>query len=357
MSIDILAGLDNMPDPSVVERWQIMSGMDALAELENMAKNIIDDFNRDQEPEPTAIYRWQRVFGYSRAEATKYLQEHRSNYTRERLSDDLWEVVRTAKESAGYYREAYEHEIEIRRAKTRRPAGRSGPSVSQASSRSTYIVKLEGPLGTAAQVQVAANLKKIPVVRFGAGEAGDADFVEVDTNTRDAIYLWLSQHNNTGFAPTIIRVSKSGKDLFEHSAYPTLGIDTTMPQYRADNSETRFLPAQNQYPVWYFFYGNLADPEILTRRLALSTPPVFVPATIRGGMIKRWHSKYNALLDADSTAWVNGRAYLVESEAHEDALRMYETENYEIVRCSISMGGDLVKGLTFRFAGPSEELS
>ena len=143
--------------------------------------------------------------------------------------------------------------------------------------------------------------------------------------------------------------------------YPTLGVDTTLPQYRADSVDAKFVPTQNQYPVWYFFYGNLAIPDILSRRLGLSEKPVFTPATVMGGVIKKWRDQYNALLDSDGaeTTCANGWAYLVETEEHEEALRFYETENYEIVRCTISMEGrpDAVKGLTFKFVGPSEHLT
>jgi hypothetical protein len=185
-------------------------------------------------------------------------------------------------------------------------------------------------------------------------------FVTIDTTARDAIAVWLSKQR-TSFAPTFVRVSKSGKDLSEHSMYPTLGVDTTLPQYRADSVDAKFMPTQNQYPVWYFFYGNLAVPDILSRRLALSEQPVFTPATVTGAVIKRWRGKYNALLDSEGaeTAYVDGWAYLVETEEHEEALRLYETENYDIARCTISMEGrsDTVKGLTFKFVGPSEHLT
>jgi hypothetical protein len=40
------------------------------------------------------------------------------------------------------------------------------------------------------------------------------------------------------------------------------------------------------------------------------------------------------------------------SKEYEDALRGYETDNYEVVRCTISIeGGKMVKGCTFRFVG------
>ena len=239
-------------------------------------------------------------------------------------------------------------------------AARASPSVSQASSRSIYILKLEGPLDTAAKVQEAADLEVLPTITTGVGELGEASFVTIDTTARDTITLWLSKQR-TSFAPTFVRISKSGKDLSEHPMYPTLGVDTTLPQYRADSVDANFMPTQNQYPVWYFFYGNLAVPDILSRRLALSEKPVFTPAIVTGAIIKKWRSKYNALLDSDGaeTACVDGWAYLVRTEGHEEALRLYETENYQIVRCTISMQGrsDTVKGLTFKFVGPSEHLT
>ena len=243
-------------------------------------------------------------------------------------------------------------------------AVRAGPSVNQASAGSIYILKLEGPLETAAKTQESASLDVMPAITTGTGESGEASFAIIDSTARDAILVRLSKQR-TSFTSTLVRVSKSGKDLSVHSMYPTLGVVTTLPQYRADSVDAKFTPTQNQYPVWYFFYGNLAVPEILSRRLALSEEPVFTPATVTGAsvVIKKWRGKYNALLDSDEgaeTAWViDGWAYLVESEEHEDALRLYETENYEVVRCTICMGArsDVVKGLTFEFVGPSEDLS
>jgi len=37
------------------------------------------------------------------------------------------------------------------------------------------------------------------------------------------------------------------------------------------------------------------------------------------------------------------------TKGYEDALRAYETDNYEAVRCSIEMEGMVVQGYTFRF--------
>jgi hypothetical protein len=46
------------------------------------------------------------------------------------------------------------------------------------------------------------------------------------------------------------------------SMTPTLGINATLPQHRLVSS-----PHQEQYPILYFFYGTLADPEQLCKVL------------------------------------------------------------------------------------------
>jgi hypothetical protein len=68
-------------------------------------------------------------------------------------------------------------------------------------------------------------------------------------------------------------------------------------------------------------------------------------------MIKTWAGKYQALVDGPLHAGVAGSAYEVASKENEDALRSYETDSYEVVRCTISMNGHSVQGCTFRFVG------
>lgn len=94
--------------------------MDILSELENMAKNVMnDDFDFRQEAKlsQSVITRWQQLFCYNRSAAISRIEKHRSNFTREQVSDEHWNMVRCVKEAAGYDREAYEHEIELRRTK------------------------------------------------------------------------------------------------------------------------------------------------------------------------------------------------------------------------------------------------
>lgn len=93
--------------------------MDVLSELENMAKNVMDDGFGSREPNlsHSVITQWQQLFCYSRSDAISRIQEHRSNFTREKVSDEHWELVRCTKGAEGYDREAYEHQIQLERTK------------------------------------------------------------------------------------------------------------------------------------------------------------------------------------------------------------------------------------------------
>lgn len=42
------------------------------------------------------------------------------------------------------------------------------------------------------------------------------------------------------------------------------------------------------------------------------------------------------------------------SEAHEDAMRKYETDAYEAVRCLININCTMVQGCTFRYVGDTD---
>ena len=187
-----------------------------------------------------------------------------------------------------------------------------------------------------------------------ASETGDAVFCTISGAIKLAIENWVSEQKST-FKPTFVRPSKAKKDLAEDSIHLTLGKESTLPHHRFHHSpclDPSQVP-QNEYPVWYFFYGTLADPSILTRLLSLPEegPPKLVPAVISRGSVRMWAGKYKALVDGESTDLVHGSAYKVTSQAHEDSLLVYETENYEVVRCCITMEDLKVQGLTFRFAG------
>ncbi|KAB8277322.1 hypothetical protein BDV30DRAFT_205009 [Aspergillus minisclerotigenes] len=213
-----------------------------------------------------------------------------------------------------------------------------------------YLVKVEGPLASPFHIQKIAGLLEPPPLKAGEGELGSAIFCLIKGTTRLAI---LSALSNTTHKPTFIRVNMADKHLSNYSMSPYLGsdIDPTLPHHRAQSMDQIFLPAQNQYPVRYFFYGTLSDPEILARKLSLPELPILRRAMVKGGRIKMWGGKYKALVDGPLSSIVHGWAYEVMSEEEEEQLRYYETDQYEVVRCEIHMvdGGGIVKGLTFRF--------
>ena len=245
---------------------------------------------------------------------------------------------------------------------------------SDSRAKSSYLIGLEGILGTLQSIQEAADLALPPRIvhatseaRNAASETRNIDFCVIDGNAKQSVETWLSQQKST-FRPTFVRVPKAKKDLDPISIYPTLGLESTLPQHRYSSepviSMDTILPQhrelssgttcpvlQNEYPVWYFFYGTLADPASLTRALSLPEveTPLLVPASISGGQIKMWKGKYKALVDGASGDHVHGSAYKVTSREQEDDLRLYETDNYEVVRCRVRMAGQMVQGLTFRF--------
>lgn len=91
--------------------------MDFLTELEDMAKNVGSNATQDLKLSDSVITRWQKLFCYTRADAISRIENHRSDFSRERVSDEHWDMVRSAKEVDGYDREAYEHEFALRRTK------------------------------------------------------------------------------------------------------------------------------------------------------------------------------------------------------------------------------------------------
>ncbi|KAF2255189.1 hypothetical protein BU26DRAFT_380219, partial [Trematosphaeria pertusa] len=111
-------------------------------------------------------------------------------------------------------------------------------------------------------------------------------------------------------------------------------------------------PSQEEYPVWYFFYGTLGEPDRLKSLLGLKKGPKLSPASVKGGRIRMW-GKYRALVDGSPDDGVSGVAYEVQKEEDEQNLRIYESAKYEVVRCKIQFRDDgrEVWGLTFRFCG------
>lgn len=352
--------------------------MDAFEELEKMALNASGGGSTtastvsEEAPSPAQVSRWQKLFGYSYSDAIDYLQEYRTDLTRSRVSDDHWDLVRVDKEAAGYDREAYEYECQITgkagkmklaaSTKDVKATERFSSADADADADTTYIFKLWGPLCTPEEVQSAAGLSDLPSLILATGDGGENLFCRVSGTAKQAIEAWLVR-NQINYKPTFIQLSEARKELSSTSLYPTLGIDSTLPQYRmrdGDNGNMIYRPKQDEYPVWYFSYGTLADPGFLADLLDLpdeSPLPALKPAYITNGILSTWAGgKYKALVNGPESCVVSGYAYLVQKREDEDVLRFYETGKYEVVRCRINVLvdrekelEDTVQGLTFRF--------
>ncbi|KAG9194227.1 hypothetical protein G6011_04262 [Alternaria panax] len=185
-----------------------------------------------------------------------------------------------------------------------------------------YLFKLSDAI-TPTILASAAILPSQPRIIEGEGEDGIAHFCQVSDLDIPKIKGWLATTypmDHPVFAP--IRGAQGFVSPLCH------------------------VPTRNQYPVWYFFYGTLANSSFLSELFGSSGDvPVLTPAVIHGGKLRTWDGKYNALVDGDSPASrVDGFAYKVVSQKQEDALRMYETAKYEVVRVDIELDVSVVKG-------------
>ncbi|KAL9128381.1 MAG: hypothetical protein Q9217_002935 [Psora testacea] len=332
--------------------------MDPFEELERMAINATSDSQLDEDgPCADDITRWQRLFSYAYSEAKEKIEKHRSDLTRERVSEDLWALLRPQFE--GYDREAYEHKLTLMSPPSfsRAHSDQKSPQNSVSETDASFLFRMQGPLEQANVIREALGSDSAPEFKHGWGEDGEARFCRVDSAGKAAVDQWLSQQRSS-HRSTFVRESLARKDLSGISIHPFLGIDATLPQHRQTILKSRPEPQQNQYPVWYFFYGTLADSSILAHQLQLSEQdvPMLSPASVDHGMLKSWAGKYKALIDGQSNSRVQGWAYEVQTAEHEEVLRFYETARYEVVRCSIGLPDrkDAVTSLTFRFIDPSQ---
>lgn len=318
--------------------------MDLLQELENLAINAATGTSEDKPPSSACIARWETLFDLNPTSARDNVIQYRANIARPRIPDELWDDIKEAKEKGGYDREAYEYEVFCH---SKRPRPSPAKKIVTDDTH-IYAVLISGPLDSLEKIEDVAGLSTTPRSGTVVSES-DADanaICYIDRRAKQRILDWLSREGSD-YKPVFMTFSIARKQLSTFSAYPTLGVDTTFPQNRATNDKAVMEPGQNQYPVWYFFYGTLAEPDRLMRLLELNSLPVLETAHVFGGAIQIWGNKYKALVDGSSL--VNGHAFLVESQAQEEALRAYKGSMYEVVRCTINMTGRVVCGLSFRF--------
>lgn len=116
---------------------------------------------------------------------------------------------------------------------------------------------------------------------------------------------------------------------------------------------------QHHEPVYYFFYGTLANPDILKGVLDLKTEPILRSAKIHSYELSTW-DQYRTLVDSNPNSVVTGSAYMVESAEHEHKLAYYETNAYTVASCRVLFTDrgykESVLGRTFKYAGDAQAL-
>lgn len=151
----------------------------------------------------------------------------------------------------------------------------------------------------------------------------------IDAHTKTALLVWAKSEN------------KAIKNIF--AFVQSKPADTTQ--------------ALRSYPVPYFFYGRLSDPELWTGRLGFEEAPTFADAEIKGWDLKMW-GHYKALIAAsEPDKVIKGKLYMVKNEEVLESIAAYETDNYGVRLCEIYYGGGhMLEGCVFAFAGDISHL-
>jgi len=147
--------------------------------------------------------------------------------------------------------------------------------------------------------------------------------------------------------------------LLADNTSPFLNSLASAPEnYLTDIPDTPYKSPVYE-PTYYFFYGTLTQPEILSSVLDLTEPPELRPARIVGYSLANW-GQYRALIDGPQGAVVEGSVYKVRSAEDQYNLAQYETRAYRVAPCCITIidGGQPaeVNGYTFKYAGDAQAL-
>ncbi|KAK3117592.1 hypothetical protein LTR53_000918 [Teratosphaeriaceae sp. CCFEE 6253] len=345
-----------------MRRAYFISIMDFVDELECMAANAAwasATTDEDYDDNSVVVARWQSIFGYTPAEAAASIAEQREDLTALVL-DALWQVVQRQQERHGHDRASCSHWLRLRQ-RTRACVPSVVSAASVKSRNQQCLLRMDGPLSSAETVAAIGGLSAPPKISTGcSGSPSDSKtrFCHVDSKAKEAIVRWLAL-KHPPYRPLFVAQTLATKDFCQHFVAPTLGRDATLPQYRLEDFVDEARPRQDEYPVWYFFYGTLANTDTLQRLFRhidgdAEKEYSLYPAKVAGAELTTWADTYKALVDG--TSEVTGSAFSVESQEHEDTLRSYETSAYEVVRCEIQCdrpGGETaaLRGCTFRFVG------
>lgn len=97
--------------PMTIFKTRIMDIMDLFEELEVTVLSCPEEPEDEDRNEPSNedIARWQSLFNYSPNDVVSRIEERRKDYSRNRVSNEYWEILQPGMEAQGYNREAYEY--------------------------------------------------------------------------------------------------------------------------------------------------------------------------------------------------------------------------------------------------------
>jgi gamma-glutamylcyclotransferase (GGCT)/AIG2-like uncharacterized protein YtfP len=236
--------------------------------------------------------------------------------------------------------------------------------------KSYYLMRLESPFLTANSAQeLLGSSIPLPVLaatRLSEGDTDDKLKVEEDDYEDDDEEDENDDDHDMAAETYFIRLSPSQLKMLiaalkaSHPSFRPLtihGFDAGKAVHRALEQRSNCLAARrltstpaSRFPMYYFFYGTLAQPDKLTRVLELSAAPQYKAATI-GGFKAGTIGEYKALVEIEDESedeQIEGEAYLVASEEHAEKLAEFETDLYVSVDVEIALeGGRSVVGRTF----------
>lgn len=221
--------------------------LDFLAACEYLALNVQVHNEQDQVVTESDALTWQQLFNISPQQAIREIQGWRENLGQQTISPEAWLLVREEKESQGYTKEAYEYSL------TRHKS--SSPKTTAMSSRDFYLLKAEGPWRSLDAISkiIDANKRSIEVYSAQDENQVQQTFYRLNGIDREKV-VCFSRNSNSTLKPFFVRDARASKALCNHSWHPMVGREATLPQFWTDPGED-IRPMQNEYPVWYFFYG------------------------------------------------------------------------------------------------------
>jgi hypothetical protein len=330
--------------------------MDDLTDLEDISEASFYESPSPDVVTTSDVATWQAQFGYTDYEVVEAIEAHRAYDVHFTAAE--WEHERVQAEEQGHNQETWAHV---------RFCGGCGGHVDVQDLPQSYharqvfpkfLVSLRGVLFDEDQVRKYTETRRALKSCDLCDEVGDTlDYVAL----HNFEWSFLQTKMPTCFLSQLLTLRVDPplayKQLLSHSISPMLGYEGTLPQYRFDSLDEIARPAQDEYPVVYFLYNDLANRNRLMRVLALAELPALEPAVALGGKLMTW-GRYRALVNGEEDDKVGGVMYTVQNKVDEDFLRGHETGKYEVVRCIMYSQVDdmVVRGLTFRFRDEERHL-